>query len=153
MPQPTKPIDYRTSSMIAGALPMGVLLFWVVGWFVTEGGRTGLLPPSSSLSPQLAFWIWGISALVALAGALALRARVVRTVEVARRREGRVPPDLIMQLHPTLMAAWALLEAPALMAGVFFLLLAAREILWPAAVLYLLGVALTFPRPEWFGGQ
>ncbi len=115
--------------------------------------RTGLLQSSSPLSPQVAFWIWGVSALASLAGALALRARVVRMVEGARQREGRVPRDLMVQLHPTRLGAWALLEAPALMAGVFFLLLAARDILYPAAVLYFLGVALTFPRPEWFGGN
>ncbi len=152
MPQPTRPIDYRTSSLIAGALPAGVLLFWLIGWFVTQGGRVGLASVEG-MAPRLAFWIWGISALGALAAALALRARVVRAVDDARGREGRVPPGLMAQLHPTLMIAWALLEAPALMAGVFFLLLAAREILWPAAVLYLLGVALTFPRPEWFGTE
>ncbi len=46
----------------------------------------------------------------------------------------------------------ALLEAPALLSGVFFLLFALMPILWAAVPVYLLGVAVTFPRAEWFPG-
>ncbi len=147
--QPTQ-VTYRVARVIAAALPTGVLLFWGVAWFITGGGRRALLP-SSPLPADTAFWIWGATAVAGLAGALFLRTRVVQAVEQATRMGGRLRTETIAQNQALLMIAWALLEVPGLIAGVFFLLLAARNLLWAAALFYLVGVALTFPRPEWYG--
>jgi hypothetical protein len=44
-------------------------------------------------------------------------------------------------------------EAPAILAGVFFFLSGAVRILFAAAPVFAVGMAVTFPRAEWFGRQ
>ncbi len=150
MAQQATQVSYRVARVIAAALPMGVLLFWAVSWFLTRGGRTAILP-TAPFPAGTAFWIWGATAVAGFAAALFLRGRVMQATEQATRMGGRLTSETIGQNQVQLMIAWALLELPALIAGVFFLLLATRDLLWSAALFYLLGVALTFPRPEWYG--
>ncbi len=138
----------RTARMIAAALPIGVVLFWIVGWVVTKGGTLGVAP--QALAGDLALWIWSAAALLGFAGALFFRGRAVQVAEAAA---GRPPsPATAGEVQATLIVAWALLEAPALLSGVFFLLFALTPILWAAVPVYLMGVAITFPRAEWFPG-
>ncbi len=138
----------RTARVIAGALPTGVVLFWIVGWIVTKGGTVGVAPEALDHDPAL--WLWSAAALAGFAGALFFRGRALQVVEAAA---GRPPsPATAAQVQGNLLVAWALLELPALLSGVFFLLLATSSILWGAVPVYLIGVAVTFPRPEWFPG-
>ena len=92
---------------------------------------------------------------MALGGFLAALVFRGRAVDAAA---GRRPPggrsDVVgsaAQVQAQLIIAWALLEGPALLAGVLFMLLASQPLLSAAAVVYGIGVAMTFPRAEWFG--
>ncbi len=138
----------RTARLIAAALPTGVVLFWIVGWVVTKRGTLGVAPQALAHDPAL--WIWSAAALAGFVGALFFRGRAVQVAEAAA---GRPPsPATALQVQGNLIIAWALLEAPALLSGVFFILLATTPILWGAVPVYLVGVAVTFPRTEWFPG-
>lgn len=135
--------------IIASALAGGVVLFWIVAWVLTGGGQEGLAP-DLALSPQLLFWLWAVVALCGFAGALVFRSRAVRAVESSRSprgTEGARPGAA--QVQTNLIVAWALLEGPALLGGVFFLLIASWQVLSTAALLYGIGLVLTFPRAEW----
>ncbi len=138
----------RTARMIATALPAGVVLFWIVGWIITKGGAAGII--GEAFARDTILWIWSAVALLGFAGALFFRGRAVQVAEAAA---GRPPsPATAGEVQATLIVAWALLEAPALLSGVFFLLFALTPILWAAVPVYLMGVAVTFPRAEWFPG-
>lgn len=119
---------------------------------LTQGGEQGLAP--ETLDAGLAFWLWAALALAGFAGALSLRGRALRIAEDASREEGGGAEGIApraSEVQANLIIAWALLEGPALAAGVFFILLADTQLLWGALPVYLLGVILTFPRAEWFG--
>ncbi len=137
----------RTARIIAAALPVGVVFFWIVGWVVTKGGSAGVAP--GALRGDVATWIWAVAAGAGFIGALAFRSRALQAGDAP---PGESPaPATLGQTQTNLIIAWALLEAPALLGGVLFLLLAIRSILWAAATVYLVGVMLTFPRADWFG--
>ncbi len=138
----------RTARMIAASLPTGVVLLWVVAWVVTKGGTAALAP--QALAHETALWIWSAVALPGFAGALFFRGRAVQVAEAAA---GQPPsPATAGEVQTNLIVAWALLEAPALLSGMFFLLLATTSVLSAAVPVYLVGVAVTFPRAEWFPG-
>lgn len=148
---------FTTAAVIASSLAAGVAVFWTVVWFLVDA-RGGPGDPGA-LTPALTLWIWGGLAVPGFVGALLLTRKARSVGEEARRRglgigsgaggddggtsgSGRVPTRLIL--------AWALLEGPALLAGVFFLLNGSRTLLAAAAPVYVAGVALTFPRRSWF---
>ncbi|MEX2528675.1 MAG: hypothetical protein WEA09_13665 [Gemmatimonadota bacterium] len=131
--------ELSKARVLAGALMSSPILLWVAGWVLTEGGTRPMLEPGS-LSPSLAFVIWAAVALPAFAAALALRSRA----EALAKRPGRALTYLLV--------AWALLEGSALLSGVFFVLLAIPRFIWTGALVFLLGMAFTFPRADWFPG-
>ncbi len=137
----------RMARIIAASLPTGVALFWAVAWVVTKSGSVGVAPQALGADPAL--WLWSAVALAGFAGALLFRGRASEIAERAASRPWSA--QSAAQVQTNLLVAWALLEAPALLSGVFFLLLATPRLLWGAVPVYLLGVAVTFPRPEWFG--
>lgn len=137
----------RTARIIAAALPIGVVILWIVGWVLTKGGSTGVAP--AALRGDVATWIWAGAAAAGFIGALRFRGRALQAADA---HPGEPPsPAGLGQTQANLIVAWALLEGPALVGGVFFLLLAIKAILWATATVYFVGVILTFPRPEWFG--
>ena len=122
-----------------------------MAWFLTEGGRNGLQP--EVLSPRGALWLWAVVAIGGFLAALVFRRRAVDAA-AAPRSPGQPPSDAVgstAQVQALLVIAWALLEGPALLAGVLFMLLAFRPLLSAASVVYGIGLAMTFPRAEWFG--
>jgi hypothetical protein len=140
-----------TARIIAGSFVLGVVLFWVVVWVVrSAGGRSG---EDVSPAAELQVWIWAAVALTNLTGALFFRGRALQVVE--GRRTGSRPPgvEILTRVQANLIIAWALVEAPAILAGVFFFLSGAVQILFAAAPVFAVGMALTFPRAEWFGRQ
>lgn len=143
--------NVQTARIIASSLAGGVALFWVVVWVMTAGGAQGISP--GALPSDLAFWIWGGVAVAGFVGALVFRGRALRLVERARAARGRPTSAGAGAVQSNLLIAWALLEGPALLSAVFFMLLGAQQILWAAVAVYLLGVIVTFPRAEWFGGD
>jgi hypothetical protein len=139
----------KVSRIIAGALAGGVLLFWIFTWVLTGGGQEGFEP--GVLPPRLAFWLWAAVALGSFAAALVFRGRAVQAGGPSRAPgEDEGGPAPAARVQTNLVIAWALLEGPALMAGVFFLLIASLQILSTAILVYGIGMALTFPRAEWF---
>src|SRR5688500_3018336 len=104
--------SFKTARMIAIALATGVVMFWLVAWLLTDGGRTPISPDAFDAS--LGFWVWA-AALAGLFGALSFRRKALQSVDA---------------VQPNLIIAWALLEGPALLAGVAFLLSGARTILF-----------------------
>jgi hypothetical protein len=123
-----------TSRIIAAALPLGVAVFWAVAWVLTEGGSRGWSP--DAMSGKLALAVWGAAAFACFTAALLFVRRAV---------EGPGPAEA-----SSLVVAWALLEGPALLAGVLFLLLGDLRLLAAAGVVYVVGLVLTFPRAAWF---
>jgi hypothetical protein len=125
--------------MIALAMIMGVVALWGVAWYVTGGGAEGLADdPGESLN--LFRGAWAVFALGGLVAALVFRNR---GIEAARGEDA--PP-----LPAHFIIAWAMLEGPALMSAVFFLLFGDVVLLWAGAMIFSLGMAVTFPREEWF---
>ena len=141
---------YAVSRVVAGALPAGVVALWVVGWILTGGGREGMSP--EALPPTLALWGWAAVAMGGFAGALAFRGRALHEARALRGQAAEeARPEVARRVLTSLIVAWALLEGPALLSGILFVLLGAAQILVLAVPFYLVGVALTFPRREWFG--
>lgn len=139
--------DIGTARRLASALIIGVFLFWGVGWMINSGAGEAAEPAGIPLAT--AIWMWGPTATAGFIGALFFRGKAMRIVEEARR-SGEAAPDAPRKLMGSLIISWAMLEGPALFGGVFFLLLGDIQLLIGAAPVYLAGVALTFPRAEWF---
>lgn len=138
---------YGAARAIAFSLPAGVFAFWAIAWFLTEGGAQGRA--EGALDPELAFWIWAAVAVGGFGAALFLRARAVAIAEEAAR--AGAPGERAGEVQSRLIIAWALLETQALLAGVLLLALGLEQVVLYAAVLYLVGLAFTFPRAEWWG--
>ncbi|HEX7118411.1 MAG TPA: hypothetical protein VF212_06465 [Longimicrobiales bacterium] len=148
MQQSTQP-HLRDARIVAGSLAAGVALFWIVGWLKTSGGEVGIAP--DAVTAELAFWIWAGAAILGFAAALAFRGRALRIVERSTGEESGPPIGELRAVQTNLVISWALLEGPALLSAVFYLLTASERILWAAVPVYAIGVAVTFPRAEWFG--
>ncbi len=144
MDDPTR-TSVRTARVLATGMSIGVVLFWGVTLALTRGGRYGLAP--DAMSATLGVEIWGLITFVGFGGALALRRKAV-VVAARARREGSGADASVRPLG-LLLVSWALLEVPALLGGVLFVLLAVKEVLWVAAAVYALGMMLTFPRAGW----
>lgn len=151
MQQQTTVEPIRMARILATALAMGVLGFYLVAWFVTAGGTRPMAPDMLGGNHDLALWIWAAIALGGFAGALMFRGRALAPTERhgALGATQAVTPAGLVQTN--LLVAWAMLEGPALFAGVIFLMLGSVRILWLAAIVYFIGFAITFPRAEWFG--
>lgn len=138
----------RSARAIAGSLAAGVVLFWIVAWMSTRGVQPESVPESSLL--EHASWLWLVVAFLGFSGALFFRNRALRVVEDFLR-DGEGPTnEMVVAVQRNLSIAWMLLEGPALLSGVLYLI-AMIQVLSIAAPLYFIGFVLTFPRAEWFG--
>jgi hypothetical protein len=144
----TPELALRTARILALAMPLGVLSLWAVAWYLTSTGSAPLSP--GSVDARTAAYAWTGLAVAGLAGALFFRNRAVGAIESARP-EDRGTPAVLGQVNSFLIIAWALLEAPGLLAGIIYLLLGLDAVLLYALPIYLVGLALTFPRAEWYG--
>lgn len=124
---------FQITRLIVLVLAGGVFMFWLVAWVLTDGGAAGLQP--DVLAGSLALVVWAAVALPAFGGALYFGRRAA--IEGA-------------QAQTFTIVAHALLEGPALLGGVFFLLLGTTPVVWVALPVYVLGLALTWPSPDWF---
>lgn len=134
--------------IVAAAMPFGALCLWGVALIVTQGGKEGLA--SEAMPASLALVVWAVVALAGFGGSLFFKARALAMIGRARREEGGT--DATARPLGLLIVSAALLEAPALLAGVLFLLVAEKELLWLAAGVYAVGLVMTFPRREWLAG-
>lgn len=140
---------FTTARIIAASLAGGVALFWILGWVLTGGGTEGFTP--EVLPQDIAFWISFGALVVGFAAALTFRNRAVSLVWGPGRNAGASGTPDGGAVQTNLIISWAMLEGPALLCGVLFLLVADHRILWIATPVHALGVVLTFPRAEWFG--
>lgn len=140
-------VRLRAARLIASSLPLGALAFWAIAWVMTDGGARGRA--EGAVDPVLAFWLWAGLALAGLAVALVLRGRAVTIAEESAR--AGEPGSRAGAVQSVLIIAWALLEAQALLAGVLLLALGLEQLVLYAALVYGVGLALTFPRAEWWG--
>jgi hypothetical protein len=135
--------------ILAASLAMGAVVFWIVGMVVTGGGGEGISPAIAPTGLALAILL--VAFAVGTAGALVFRGRAAGIGENADRLDRAMTAQEMAAVQSNLVVSWALIEAPALFSGVFFLLLGEIVILGLAVPIYAAGVALTFPRAEWFG--
>ena len=151
-PPATAVAALRIARTVIGALVAGLLGFWAVAWVVTGGGARPLGMAGTGLTPAHALMIWAVIAVGGFGAAMVFRGRALAAVDQGWRAGGA--PGVFAragEVQSTLIVAMALLEGPALFAGVLFLLFGDSRLLLYAAPVFLVGVALTFPRAEWFG--
>ena len=136
---------FRVTRLIATSLVMGVTLFWIVAWVLTDGGSQRL--SEAGPSANLLLLVWGTVAVPAFGMALHFRA-----AGASARRPGLDEDDTgsSARAQVATIVAHALLEGPALLGGVLFLLYGDRVLGWCALPVYGLGVQLTWPQREWF---
>ena len=66
---------------------------------------------------------------------------------------GAAPGPDFQRIQTSTIVAHALLEGPALLGAVLFLLTGVTTLAWVALPVYGLGAALTWPQRDWFGAQ
>ncbi len=138
----------RIARLICGALMLGVVAFWVI-LFVLNAGEGGFAS-GLNIDPRVMLAVVIVVALSAFAAALVFRSRALSPDPGASRRDpAAIHPDA-SRLQSNLIISWALLEGQALIAGVFFLLTGAANLLIISALVFLIGFAVTFPRSEWY---
>jgi hypothetical protein len=143
---------FRALRVIVTALAGGVGAMWVAGWVVTDGGSRPLA--AEAFSPVLALVVWAVCALPAFGGALVFRGRAASTAGGrGRPATGAAPGPDFQRIQTSTIVAHALLEGPALLGAVLFLLTGATTLAWVALPVYGLGAALTWPQRDWFGAQ
>ena len=140
---------FQVTRLVVFGLAVGVGVLWGVAWVLTDGGVLGISP--GIIAGDAALLAWAAVALPGFAGALYFRSRAA-----AVRRPGTSPSDSPTttdrrQAQTSTIIAHALLEGPALLGGLFFLLIGASPVVRVALPVYLLGVMLTWPQREWFG--
>lgn len=153
-PMPATPeAALRQARLVIGALILGPVLMWLVMWFVTGGGSRPAEPVNEDFTAGFGLTIWTVLAIGGFAGALVFRGRAMRTVEESQRAGHEAVFARAGEVQTWLIIAMALIEGPALFAGVMFFLFGESEFLLYAAPLLLIGAALLFPRAEWFGAD
>ena len=145
-PGVTREVVFRADRTVASAMALGVLSFWGVSLAMRRGLSEAFfgLPPSTATNVVLALM------LAAVIAAFMLRGRAIEAAEAARREHATELAGLAA-LRSRLIVAWAILEAPALLAGVVHFTTGAEQVLVWTGPVYMVGFALTFPRPEWYG--
>lgn len=143
---PSTPQALLAFRIIGASMGLGVTLFAFVSWFLHL--QSSPAPPA--MDPDLAFNIWIVVAVVAIAGAILFwRTRVAPLID------GEAPPSERTARAGTtqtnVIITWALLEAPALLAVVIYFLYDYPLAGLFGVVLIWVGLALTWPQREWFG--
>lgn len=140
---------FQVTRIVASALAIAVGALWCVAWVLTDGGALGIDP--DSISDADALIAWASIALPGFAGALYFRSRAAASAE--RRPSPADRPDAAKhrRAQSSAIVAQALLEGPAVLGGVFFMLIGTSPVVAVALPVYLLGLMLTWPQREWFG--
>lgn len=133
---------HRTAWIILGSMVAGVAALAVVAGVVRQ--------QSASPLPWLAIWI-----LIGPVSVVLARVLLARQIAPSAPRAGadggtggRPPPRTVLTAHAV---AWALIEGPALLGGVAYLLGAPATVLVAALVTAAVGFAITAPKREAFG--
>lgn len=141
----------RSAQLIAGFLFLGPVLFWAVGWWILTQ-RNGM-PIGSSLSPDDAIVLFTGFTLLALIAGMFFRRKAMSVVHEAEP-VGRRPSEAasaLADLHRNLTFSWIMVEAPALLSGLFFVRHGSALFVLLGAVVLVIGACFTFPRASWYG--
>lgn len=132
---------HRTAWIILGSMVAGVAALAVVAGVVRREAASPL--------PWLAIWV-----LIGPLSVVLAKVLLSRQIERAPRAgadggtTGPAPPAAVLTAH---VVAWALIEGPALLGGVAYLLGAPATVLVAALVTAAIGFAITAPKREAFG--
>lgn len=132
---------YRTAWIILGSMVAGVTALAVVAGVVRQQAASPL--------PWLAIWVL-IGPLSVVLARILLARQVASTAPAGGdgRTAGPPPPETVLTAH---VVAWALIEGPALLGGVAYLLGAPATVLVAALATAAIGFAITAPKREAFG--
>ena len=137
----------KTARIVCGALVAGVLLYAVVAWYLRRTGAVVTVDPDTS---NLLGQVFVAVMLIGVLGWMVIwsRARVPTPSTVARPEVelSRGPGGVVSRL----IAAYAFLEAVGLVGATVYLLTGRIGVLATALAVVALGVALSYPREEWF---
>lgn len=148
MTQSNQQASVTVARLIAFSILASTLVFWAIVWFISEGGaKTGT---TATVSQNAVLGIWGVLALAGFAGALFMQRQAVSIGDEARSR-GETPASKAGIIQARLIVAWALLEGVAVLAGIALWLWGYRMPILVCIPVLFIGMALSFPRPEWFG--
>jgi hypothetical protein len=143
---PSTPQALLAFRIIGASMGLGVTLFAFVSWFLHL--QSSPTPPAIDL--DLAFNVWMVVAVLAIAGAL-----LFWRTRVAPLLDGQATPvertARAGETQTRVVITWALLEAPALLAVVIYFLYDYPLAGLLGVVLIWVGLALTWPQREWFG--
>lgn len=134
--------------IIALALAGGVVVVAGVALLLVDGEPPGVLDPGSD---RLLFFGWAALSVIWVGGWYALWRRAKRIIDRARVSGGihgeEAGPGRVL---PSLILAWAFLEAAAMTGAIVYLLTARLSALIGGLLVMAFGIALSFPREKWF---
>lgn len=137
----------KTARIVCGALAAGVLLYAGVAWYLRWTGAVATVEPDTA---NLLGQVFVAVMLIGVLGWMVIwsRARVPTPSTVARPEVelSRGPGGVVSRL----IAAYAFLEAVGLVGATVYLLTGRVGVLATALAVVALGVALSYPREEWF---
>lgn len=118
--------DLKKARLVLSGIIMSVLGLWIAGFLVAANSADGI--GEIGFSQGTAIGLWAALAFPALAVALYFRGSPM----------------------PFPIVSWALLEAPALLTGIFFLVYGNPIFPLAGAAVFIPGILATFPRSEDF---
>ena len=146
----TPEVALRQARMVSTALILGPLLFYGTVYLL-DSGLGGASPDVGGLTPRLAFMLWAVLALGLFPVALFFRNRAAGKADAARRTSTPLTPRELGEVTVNSTIASALMESPALLAGVLSFLLSDTQLIPWAAFVFLVGMGIVFPRADWYG--
>ncbi|MGH7474892.1 MAG: hypothetical protein ACRELD_01245 [Longimicrobiales bacterium] len=139
----------RLVRIICYALGGGALLFAALALSLEASGRVPLEEPP--LDPVLLLLMWaGVTLAAIAAAAVALQGPTHWHENATIRERARNGTLRARDLMNRLVIGWALLESVALLGITVFLLSGQRVALYVGLGAFLLGLARTYPKDEWF---
>ena len=153
--------DLREGRLAATVVSVWNVFPWALGLFLTRGGQAGVMD-GALLPDHVATGLVAAIMLGALGVALVLRRRALRAAGLAESRarsQGSAIRETMVRredarkkMKSFLLYAWGTLGMAMFFCGVIFIVMATPLMLPIALSLFAAGVALTFPRAQWYGG-
>lgn len=131
--------------IIAAAMLLGVVIFAVVAWFFL-GDAFGTVDRDAA---SLLYAVWVGVAVAGIVGWSFAR-RKAMDATTGRSRAGVEPGEAAAAALRRLIVAWALLEVVAMFGIIVYGLTGRTTALLASVLLMGFGVAVTWPRSEWF---
>lgn len=141
---------FRHVRIIAAGLALSPTAVAVVAWVVTNGGAVPVASSAAGLADTL-FLAWLVLTAGAVAAAVVMWRKKVEPVAWRARESRERPADVrAARLVTGLILVWALIEGPAMLGVVLFLLQGLQNVLVTSLAVLWVGMVITRPRAEWF---